>query len=147
MHGIHLLMGFATGLCPNCFRELCCRCRGWWKARRISSMGYGWTRRLRSSPTSFIPRFPRYPHLLRRRLSRFPWQRPREGIYIRPRLALLHLKIRNSWHVHYSGFLKSYISAAVSPSFSLVARRICVMTRRPLRSSTRLARSPSLPSR
>lgn len=34
-------------------------------------MGYGWSRRLRPSPSSLVPRFPRHPYLLRRRLPGF----------------------------------------------------------------------------
>ena len=60
-----------TGLCPYRIRELCRRRRGRWQARRTSFMGYGGARRLRSSPTSFISRFPRHPYLLRRRFSGF----------------------------------------------------------------------------
>lgn len=42
-------------------------------------MGYGWPGGLRPSPSSLLPRLPRHPDLLRRRLPRLPRQRAGEG--------------------------------------------------------------------
>lgn len=69
------------GLCPHCLWELRRRCWGRWQARRVSLVGYGWSGGLRPSPTSVLPRFPRYSHLLRCWFSRFTGQRSGEGQY------------------------------------------------------------------
>ncbi len=68
-----------AGLRPHRLRELCRRCRSGREARRAGAMGYGWPRRLRPSPTPFLPGFARHPHLLRCRLAGLARQRAREG--------------------------------------------------------------------
>lgn len=64
------------GLRPHRLWKLRRRRRGRWKTRRTSPLGYSGSRRLRSSTTSVLSRFPRHPHLLCCRLARFTRQRP-----------------------------------------------------------------------
>lgn len=78
-------MTYTAGLCAHRLRELRRGCRGRWQTRRASAMGYGGSGRLRPSPAPLLPRFPRHPHLLRRRLARLARQRTREGMAHRSR--------------------------------------------------------------
>lgn len=114
-------------------------------------MGYCWPGRLRSSPSSLIPRLTCDPDLFRCGLARFARQRPGEGgCLISNRLHIP--KQRNVWvrsgpnvlTYHNSGSLRFCTSARVSLLFSSAARRIFATTARLLMS---LPRPPSAPSR
>jgi hypothetical protein len=63
-------------------------------------MGYGWSGRLRPSPTPIVPRLPCYPNLLRHRFARLSRQRPREGSrHLRPIIDkhMLTRALRPQW--------------------------------------------------
>lgn len=63
--GVNGAEGGLLGVRANRVRKLRRRCRSRREACRTSLVGYGGPRRLRSPPPSIVPRFPRYPHLLR----------------------------------------------------------------------------------